>query len=189
VKFEEICRTYFPRWHNAQHWKLQEGSRGQWVNAQGEIRYTTEQGYCDSAQRVIWVSDTSKVTLIHEICHAVTGPSHGKRFRARLRQAAQHAEQLAETALALALSQEADGYESEEGERITPTSIYNMLEDIVRDVPGMTYEQVVNGIAVDLGLTPAELHQRARRLHRVYETAQQEWESREPRRKERQEGS
>ena len=111
MNFEEICRDYFPRWHNAKHWKLQEGSRGQWVNTQEEIRDTTEAGYCDSAHRLIWVSDSSKVTLIHEICHAVTGPSHGKRFRTRLRQATQHAERLGEIALALTLSQEADRYE------------------------------------------------------------------------------
>jgi hypothetical protein len=184
VNFEEICRDYFPRWRNAKHWTLQEGSR-QWVNAHGEIIYNKAQGHCDIAQRVIRVSNSRTVTLIHEICHAVTGPSHGKRFRARLRQAAQHAEQLGETALALALSQEADGYEPEEGERITPTSIYNMVEDIVRAVPGMTFEEVVDGVAADLGLIPTELHRRARRLRRIYETAQQEWQSREQRRKER----
>jgi len=72
---------------------------------------------------VIWVADSRTVTLIHEICHAVTGPSHGKRFRARLHQAAQHAKQLGEMALALALSQEADGYEPEAGEQITATSM------------------------------------------------------------------
>ena len=185
VNFEEICRDYFPRWRNAKHWKLQEGSR-QWVNAHGEIIDNKAHGYCDIAQRVIWVADSRTVTLIHEICHAVTGPSHGKRFRARLRQAAQQAEQLSETALALALSQEADGYGPEEGERITPTSIYNMVEDIVHDVPGITFEEVVDGVAADLGLIPTELHRRARKLRHVYTTAQQEWESREQRRKARQ---
>lgn len=184
MNFEGICQDYFPRWHNAKHWKLQEGSR-QWVNARGEIIYNKAQGYCDIRQRVIWVSNASTVTLIHEICHAVAAPSHGKRFRARLRQAAQHAERLGETALALALSQEADGYEPEEGERITPMSIYNMVEDIVHDVPGITFEEVVDGVAADLGFIPTELHRRARRLRHVYATAQQEWEPREQRRKER----
>src|SRR2546430_2468806 len=71
---------------------------------------------------------------------------HGKRFLARLRQAAQHAERLGETALALALSQDADRHEVKV--RRTPaTFFYNRVEDIVIEAPSLTFEQIVDSLA------------------------------------------
>jgi hypothetical protein len=53
-------------------------------------------GCCDYAHREIWVSPvligmSLDVVLVHEITHAVTGPSHGRRFTARMRLAADDA--------------------------------------------------------------------------------------------------
>jgi hypothetical protein len=173
--FAEICRDYFPRWRNAQHWELRQGSRGQWIGAQGERLYTTEQGYCDPANRIIWLSDTSTVTLIHEICHAVTSASHDKRFRTRLRKAAQHAERLGETTLAGALYKEADAYEDETAFTPTAAYVYDKVEEVVRGVPEIAFDAVVDFLAGDLSLTAPELCQQYRKLRRVYERAQKEW--------------
>ncbi len=111
MNFDDICRDYFPHWRNAHLWQVKEGNRAHWIDAQGEGTYSTEHGYCDIPQRIIWVADANNATLIHEICHAITGPYHGKRFQARMRQAAQQAERLGDMALAATLMKEAEGYE------------------------------------------------------------------------------
>ena len=128
--FAEICRDYFPRWRNAVHWTVREGSRDQWVDDQGETRYTMEQGYCDSESCTIWVSNLNKATLIHEICHAVTGPGHGKRFWARMRQAAQRAEARGETDLAAQLQKKVETCATH-NVPTTASHVYRRVDEVV----------------------------------------------------------
>ena len=42
---------------------------------------TADIGYCDDEQRIIWVATSSNATLIHERCHAITGPYMASVFR------------------------------------------------------------------------------------------------------------
>ena len=84
MNVEGIRRDYFPRWRNAHLWKVVEGHAAQWVGAEGKLVTSNENGYCDPVRRTIWVSDDSDATLIHEICHAVAAPNHGKRWRLRM---------------------------------------------------------------------------------------------------------
>ena len=173
--FEDICRQYFPRWRTAHLWEVREEPRGQWVDAQGGTRYTTEAGWCDRAHRVIWTSRRDNVTLIHEICHAVRDDYHGKRFQTRLRQAAQQAEKLGDTALAAALCKEGEAYASGWALQPTATDMYERITDVVRDVPALSFEALVDYLAQDRGFTPPELMQRYRRLRPVYDQAKREW--------------
>ncbi len=172
--FAEICRDYFPRWRNAVHWQVRAGSRAQWVEAQGDTRDTTEQGYCDSEKRTIWLSDPSKATLIHQICHAITGSGHDTRFWARMRQATQRAEALGETDLAAQLRREVETCEM----YIVPTTasrVYRRVAEVVRNMPEISFSALVEYLAEEYGMTPHALCRRYLRLHQVYEAAKREW--------------
>ena len=172
--FADVCRDYFPRWRNAVHWQVREGSRAQWVDAQGATWCTMEHGYWDSQRHVMWVSDPSKATLIHQICHAITGPGHGKRFWARLRQAAQRAEERGETDLAAQLLREVETYET----HIIPTtasSVYRRVDKVVGNMPEISFGALVEYLAEEYSMTPPELCRRYLRLHQVYEVAKKEW--------------
>jgi hypothetical protein len=170
--FEDICRQYFPRWRTAHLWEVREGPRGQWVDAQGETRYTTEAGWCDRENRVIWRSRPDNGTLIHEICHAVRSDYHGKRFLTRLRQAAQQAEKLGDSALATALFKDADDCAT--GPKPTAPVIYCTVEDLIDSRPERSYEEILDYLAEEFGSTPDELSQRYRRLRHVYDKAKRE---------------
>ena len=172
--FDEVCRDYFPRWRGSIHWQVRVESRGQWVDAQGKMQYTTEAGYCDKDNRTILLKCPSKANLIHEICHAVAGLGHGKRFWTRMRKAVQRAEELGEAELAGELRQQADACESDLVPN-TAASVYRKADEVVSSVPEITFDALVEYLADEMGMTSTEVRQRYRRLQHVYETAQNEW--------------
>jgi predicted metal-dependent hydrolase len=98
--FRALCRDFFPRWRHSTAWTIVEGPHRQWVDSQGNTHTTTETGYCDSTTKTIFLNygehgrQHGRAIIIHEIVHAVTSGAHGKRFCARLRQAAERASDL-----------------------------------------------------------------------------------------------
>src|SRR5207244_5122216 len=136
AEFIQICQDYFPRWQGMNTWVLKEGPRGSWRGASTILRTTTEQGYCDHDSKTIYVSappEERKATIIHEICHAVTTGGHNKQWRGRLFRAGQRARELAETALATYLEEEANEYA--EWPSRGGTSLYGPLEALMSDSP------------------------------------------------------
>jgi hypothetical protein len=76
--FRAICQVYFPRWHTVTAWTLREGPRERFVS-RGHLQTPSEAGLCDTATKTIWIHcrpDAQTETLIHKMCHAVTGLSH-----------------------------------------------------------------------------------------------------------------
>src|SRR5262245_3702940 len=117
AEFREIRDQFFPRWRTGNRWILKEGSRAQYRSAAtGMIVNTTETGYCDPDAKIIWLDPSvkspqdRKILLIHECTHAVAEIGHGKRFVARLRQAAERAKSLGDESLSVALLEEARVY-------------------------------------------------------------------------------
>ena len=169
--FSALCRDFFPRWRARASWTVVDGPHGQWVDAQGVTHTTTERGYCDRTTRTIFLQGwrntlECRVTLIHEICHAVTTGAHDKRFCARLRLAAQHARAHGDEPLSAQLLAEAEAYESGPVDRASP---YDRIPDILCDHPGATFDHILTTLAYDFAATAPALLEQYPRLHAVYQ--------------------
>ncbi|MCX6682148.1 MAG: hypothetical protein NTY71_04090 [Methanoregula sp.] len=70
--YKAICKTYFPLWSP---WEYRYNPS--WGNS----------GYCNYRQKLIFFGSINPTLVIHEICHAVTKESHGKRWQARMKKA------------------------------------------------------------------------------------------------------
>lgn len=81
--FEFIRTTYFPRWDRAHEWTTEWGNAGH-----------------DCKKKKIVTKNGDRESMIHEICHVITSLSHGKRWQARMEQAAQKAESIGNAELA-----------------------------------------------------------------------------------------
>jgi hypothetical protein len=84
--FLAIKRLFFPRWDPTNLWRISQRSR------------RNVHGFCDRDRRVIEIAiphsdpDERDRLLIHEICHAVADMGHGKKWQARMEQAARLAD-------------------------------------------------------------------------------------------------
>jgi hypothetical protein len=96
------------------------------------------------------------------------GGGHGKRFCARLRQAATKASSLGEKALSAALLEEARVYS--ETPVIRARDIYEMVEEILCCNPSWTFGQVIGAIARFLAATESEIIRSYRRLRTIYDS-------------------
>jgi hypothetical protein len=157
----------------ATQWRIRSGARGEWQGADGRTRYTNEHGYCDPDTRTIWLGRQDKETLIHEICHAVAGGGHGKKFTSRLRQAAARARQLGDHELGSALMQEAEDYESTP--RTGAKEVYGRVSDVCMDSGSVTLGQLIDYLAYEYGATGPEIIARYPRLAEVYEVENRRW--------------
>jgi hypothetical protein len=175
--FRALCRDFFPRWRDSASWTIVEGPHGRWVDTQGNTHTTTEQGYCDGMTKTIYVNNGWKdraecrQLIIHETCHAVTTGSHGTRFCARLRQAAQRASALGDESLSTQLLAEAEAYASGPVDRASP---YDRLQDILCDHPGATFDYILTALAYNYAETAPALSARYPRLHTVYQRTQRQ---------------
>jgi hypothetical protein len=117
-EFRQMCQTYFPRWHAATAWCLEERPCASWIEAHGQGQVTPARSFCDPTTRRITI-DVSRenvlqrqATMMHAICHAITTVGHGARFRAQMDRAATRAQALGATALAEALHRQVQAYRS-----------------------------------------------------------------------------
>lgn len=160
--FHEIKRLFFPRWDRQNEWKLRTTSARKC------------QGHCDRERKVIEIvarhsdPDDQDHLLIHEICHAVTRGFHGRAWQRRMEKAAERADELGRTRLASLLREEVVR-RREQGEGIRLT--YQLVREWVHSVPDVTLPQLENALAEESGVTVPELHQRLRRLEKVFREA------------------
>jgi len=167
--FHHLCTLYFPRWRAADQWTIREGPRAHWHRGNDQ-RSTSEQGYCDHVTKTIWINVSGRdlhAAIIHETCHAVAGGYHGIRWQRRMVHAQIRAATLGDTPLAEALANDLEMYQRP-GLRANASSIYGRIEDILLDVPALTFDQVVDAIADDCSMTPDEVLHRYRRLRYWY---------------------
>lgn len=77
--FEFVRKEFFPRWDNKKEWLVKE------VNAKESF-----QGRCERARKTLVIRNLPHnlnslyFLLIHEICHAVSTDSHGRRWKNRM---------------------------------------------------------------------------------------------------------
>lgn len=160
-----VRQAYFPRWDRNVQWRIRKGHRSRW---------TREDGYCDSERQTIWVSpalaeaggDQLIAVVVHEVCHAIQGSGHGRRFRLRLAVSADAAEAAGRVHLAGLLRQDAMMYEQEPP--MLAKAIYSTMGDIVGESPHVSFAAALRFLATQIGLTPSELQSRYRQLRNVY---------------------
>ena len=102
--FVRIKTQYFPEW-----------SSGGWTVCWGQSPSNEGDdpadgfGECVPATQTIWITQDRPdldYTLVHEICHAVTGQEHGNGFYERMQEAATDASNTDDHALAASIAQE-----------------------------------------------------------------------------------
>jgi hypothetical protein len=128
---------------------------------------------CDFETRTIWQNDTSVKTLIHEICYAVTGTGHGKKFIARMRTAATQAQALGDSELAHSLFKEAEDYENTPNP--TAKAVYCRVTDIATEDPDISVDAIIDSLAYMYGLTAPEIRKRYRRIEQIHKAELRKW--------------
>ncbi|MGC9323354.1 MAG: hypothetical protein ACP5G0_01270 [Desulfomonilia bacterium] len=102
--FEYVRKIFFPSWDRD----------GKWI-----IRLAPEQtahGYCDAQSNTIFLRRVSEdrqrliESIIHEVCHATSSPTHGRRWRFCMFKAAAVAETIGEIVLSNLLKVEVSIY-------------------------------------------------------------------------------
>jgi len=128
-------------------------------------------GGCGPEERTIYLlgvpdGPRGRTTLIHEIAHAVTEPSHGKKWQKRMAKAAQRADQLGFHDLADEIRK--DIRRIRQGERPIPEEIYNKIRDFVEIYPGKQFSHVVDHVRRDYGFSRADFLRRFPKAKEVY---------------------
>ena len=171
--FTTIAQTYFPRWRTVDQWRCVGGPKTSWVDARGTVHYSSEEGHCDADTKTIYLSLPTPVVIIHEITHAVAGPSQGKAFRRRRLKAAETADQQGDAPLAAAIREDVTMLDT--SERFEVKNVYDTLGDWVVGCvdmdPRPTLDDMVQVLAPSYGLSAPELYRRCRRLQKVYDCA------------------
>ena len=158
-RFLAVKRYFFPRWDREDRWRVSTRSKRR------------VDGHCDAERRVIEIAallddpDELDRLLVHEICHAVAGASHGKTWRRRMERAARRAEEIGRPRLARSIEKEVTDYR----DAARPLeAAYDDVRDMLIDDPGLTFAQVKRLVADEYGLLVSEVHRRLRRLKKVF---------------------
>lgn len=176
-EYEFVRKTFFPRWDRKEAWKAKKGSH---------TGYPEEHGYCDAESRTIFINPRHvekgggqlRLMLVHEICHAVAGAGHGKRWRSRMEKAAEVAASEGMSELADLIREDAKLYAEEERERrewnrTRVDEVYGHIGDVLLEHRDASYKEVVQAVARRMGYQPDELERQYTRLQEVYEESQE----------------
>ena len=155
-EYQNIRKLFFPRWDREGLWKVSsnppEDRKGCFSLA----------GYCDPDNKIIHVMTDSEgynLTLVHEICHAVTTQSHEKKWFQRMMKANVVADQLGNHQLATEIREDADMFAA--APRLSADYIESRFCDAVFDAPSLDFESILRGVASsDYGITSEYLMQR-----------------------------
>jgi hypothetical protein len=163
-EFTQIRQTFFPSWDRSGEWDI--------VEKTGPY---SPHGYLDERAKVIGIHSMGpgqalRVVLIHEIAHVVSSLSHGKEWQNRMKRSAQKAESIGETKLAEALMEEIRLYtEPFAAAKPTADAVYKRVKDECLSCPRPSFDQVVDCIRYDCGLTKEEFLRHFKKSQRIYE--------------------
>jgi len=164
--FAYVRTTFFPLWDRKAEWTV------------SEVVDLPVDGKSDERKKTIGVhvvsddDDELHCLLIHEICHAVAGTGHGKKWLDRLIKAGDRARLIGRETLAHLVYDEVECYaRSEKRLKVIAELIYNTIEDRVFYNPSATYEAVIDSIALQFGFYRDELLDKYTRCQEVYEGA------------------
>jgi hypothetical protein len=163
--YKNLLATLFPRWQAGLTWQVKVGQRA---------HYHCNDGYCDPDNRVIGIAEhiardeqQLRLTLVHEMVHAIKGPGHGKPFCRRLGVAARMAARQGDPKLARDLRDESVLYATTLVVRAA--QVYGLMRDWAPEAP--SFEAAEVGVARECGLTVEELRQRYPKLRAIWDGA------------------
>ena len=165
-EFLLVREKIFPRWDKDRVWSISFG------NFTGSPQ---EEGCCVTESKVVlvaafiaeWPREKRLALIIHEICHAVVGPGHAKKFLERMRKAAEAAERHGLHNTAKHVLEDVVMYE--QAPKLTAAYVYGMVQDLLIDVPNLTDSQIENALVQEFGLTKEQLRARYPRVLQVTE--------------------
>jgi hypothetical protein len=140
--FAYVCETFFPQWHEGRTWTVKED---------GTLAYY---GRCDDAARTILVKseiedeDRLLLTLIHEICHAISREPHSKDWRRMFERAGRTSKRIGRERLAEMIEAEVRRYAaSDEPVRLDERLVYSTIQDLLLADPDLPYEETIQKVA------------------------------------------
>jgi hypothetical protein len=164
--FLYVRKTFFPRWDRNAEWTV------------GRVADLPVNGRSDEANKIITIHAVSEdddelcFLLVHEICHAVAGTGHGKKWLNRLKKAGDTAKLIGRDRLGDLIYDEVERYaRSEKQIKVVAELIYNTIEDTVFYNPSASYEDVIDSVAMQFGFYRDELNEKYTRCREVYEGA------------------
>ena len=164
AEFQRVRRTFFPRWDRQKLWRVKT------------VRdLDGAQGKCDQRTKTIKILGgitglNLTVLLIHEIAHAVANVYHEEAWQARMRVAADKADHLGKTDLALLLRKQVADY-ADSDHRMDAATVYNQIYDLLWENSRTTFHQAMDFVRRDGGLTRSDFLRRYRRARAVFDKA------------------
>jgi hypothetical protein len=163
-EFNSVRQTFFPSWDKKKQWRI--------VDKAGPY---CPHGCIDKKAHVVEVQcmgpgQSLRVCLVHEIAHAVSSLGHGKEWQDRVERAALKAETIGETSVAEALREEIRLYTEPFG-AVKPTAdmVYNRIKNERLCCPTHSFDQVIDSLRNDFGLTREEFLRTFKKSRKVYE--------------------
>ena len=154
-EYQNIRKLFFHRWDREGLWKVSS-------NLPEDGKVSSGLGYCDPDNKIIHVmtdSESYSLTLVHEICHAVTTQSHEKKWFQRMMKANVVADQLGNNQLATEIREDVDMFD--EDSRKKADDIESRFYDAAFESPDLDFESILRGVASsDYGITNEELLRR-----------------------------
>lgn len=161
--FGFVRKVFFPRWDRDHRWGVKR------------VWHLPAQGRCDRASKNILLKDQPSqedelyYLLIHEICHAISSPYHGRRWQERMIKASDKAGKIGRRELAKMLDEEVKTH------RQIPKNIdreaYDLIYDVVTASPYIKFNNLIIRVAKEYGMYPREFRQRFKRCRKIFNQA------------------
>ncbi len=169
VRFQVLRRTFFPRWISGPRWRCRIADESNGAEGPSDCG-----GRCYSDSKLLLFDRMpTELVLTHEVCHAVTGAAHGKKWATRMVKAASDASKLGRADLAAEIHAEIKRYEKD-AEKITAPGVCRRIEECVQDLPGASFAAVKSAVCREIGLSEAEFDRRYKLARRAYDRAHRE---------------
>jgi hypothetical protein len=161
--FGFVRKVFFPGWDRDHRWRVKR------------VWHLPAHGRCDRASKNILLKDQLSqedelyYLLIHEICHAISSPYHGRRWQERMMKASEKASKIGRRELAKMLDEEVKTH------RQIPKNIdreaYDFIYDVVTASPYIKFNNLITRVAKEYGMYPREFRQRFKRCRKIFNQA------------------
>ncbi|MGA2465534.1 MAG: hypothetical protein ABSH06_14405 [Thermodesulfobacteriota bacterium] len=169
--FESVRENFFPKWDKAKKWRAKK------------VWHLPVMGICCNRLKEIQVrtvfenEDELDRLLIHEICHAVTPGNHPKRWNERMLKASKRADELGRHGLVSLLSKDIEAYKN--SFPVKAKDVYGRIEDVVVEIPNITLNGLIRGIAKEFGMYKSELLAKYTQCRKIFNKVKKEVQAEE----------
>ena len=163
-QFAFVRGTFFPRWDREDEWKVRvvPNDEGCWCLRELRTIKIASEFLKDRQQEL-------PVVLIHEVAHAVTTDSHGKRWVARMKAAVKTAESAGHPRLAADLGEHINFCLS--GYDVSMMEVYDRIQQAVCDQPSARFDDVLDWVRGDYRMSRSQFLKTFPQVRVVYEEA------------------